>query len=172
MITFIVLLLNKLGHFSFLSKSHMLDFSSYIFMLCIIWGYFWFAEFAIIWYANIPEETTYYIQRMQGDDFKVLFFANIIINWFVPFMIMMPRKSRRSALTLKIIIPVLLIGYFIDLYVQIFPGVYGSRVIGFNEIGGFLGFLGLFALVVGYALSKSNLYPLKHPYWDECMEHH
>ncbi len=143
-IAFIVLIMNKLGYFPFLNKSHMHDFSSYIFMLCIIWGYFWFAEFMIIWYANIPEETSYYIQRMQGDDFRVMFFANIIINWFIPFMIMMPKKSRRSAITLKIIIPILLIGFFIDLYVQIFPGVYGSRVIGFNEIGGFLGFAGLF----------------------------
>ena len=150
----------------------MHDFSSYIFMLCIIWGYFWFAEFMIIWYGNIPEETTYYIQRMQGDDFKVLFFANIIINWFIPFMIMMPKKSRRSPVTLKIIIPVLLIGFFVDLYVQIFPGIYGARVIGFNEIGGFLGFAGLFSLVVGYALSRANLYPKQHPYMEECMEHH
>lgn len=172
LITFIVLLLNSLGYFSFLNKSHMHDFSSYIFMLCIIWGYFWFSEFMLIWYGNIPEETTYYIQRMQSDDFKVLFFANIIINWFIPFMIMMPKASRRSPVTLKIVIPILLVGFFIDLYLQIFPGVYGSRVIGFNELGGFLGFLGLFALVVGYALSKSNLYPMKHPYWDECMEHH
>lgn len=171
-ITFIVLLLNQFGYFPFLTKSHMHDFSSYIFMLCIIWGYFWFAEFMIIWYGNIPEETGYFITRMQTDNWRIFFFANLIINWFIPFMIMMPAKSRTSKLTLKIIIPVLLVGMFIDLYLQIFPGIVGKQVLGFNEIGGFIGFAGIFILVVGYALSKANLYPKNHPYMEECLGHH
>lgn len=171
-IAFIVLLLNQFGYFRFLNKSHVHDFSSYIFMLCIIWGYFWFAEFMLIWYANIPEETVYFVTRMQTGEWRILFFANIIINWFIPFAIMMPAAARRSKLTLKIVIPVLLVGMFIDLYLQIFPGVVGKQVLGFNEIGGFLGFLGLFMLVVGYVLSKANLYPKQHPYMEECLAHH
>lgn len=171
-ITFIVLILNKLGYFPFLSKNHLHDFSSYIFMLCIIWGYFWFVEFMIIWYGNIPEETGYFITRMQTEDWRIFFFANLIINWFIPFMIMMPARARKSKLILKIIIPVLLIGLYIDLYLQIFPGVVGRQVLGFNEIGGFIGFAGLFILVVSYTLSKSNLYPKNHPYMEECLDHH
>jgi hypothetical protein len=171
-IAFIVLLLNQFGYYKFLNKSHMHDFSSYIFMLCIIWGYFWFAEFMLIWYANIPEETVYFVTRMQTEEWRIFFFANIIINWFIPFTIMMPAASRRSKVTLKIVIPVLLVGMFIDLYLQIFPGVVGKQVLGFNEIGGFLGFVGLFMLVVGYFLSKANLYPKQHPYMEECLAHH
>lgn len=170
-ITFIVLLLNQFGYFPFLTKSHMHDFSSYIFMLCIIWGYFWFAEFMLIWYGNIPEETVYFVTRMQTEEWRIFFFANVIINWFIPFAIMMPAPSRRSKLTLKIIVPVLLVGLFLDLYLQIFPGVVGKQVLGFNEIGGFLGFAGLFMLVVGYFLTKANLYPKQHPYMEECLEH-
>ena len=97
-------------------------------MLCIIWGYFWFAEFMLIWYGNIPEETSYFITRMQTEEWRLYFFANIIINWFIPFAIMMPAASRRSKITLKIIIPVLLMGLYIDLYLQIFPGVVGQKV--------------------------------------------
>jgi hypothetical protein len=171
-ITFIVLLMNQFGHFRFLTKSHLHDFSSYIFMLCIIWGYFWFAEFMLIWYANIPEETTYFIVRMQTAEWRPWFFANMLINWFIPFAIMMPAASRRSKLTLKIIIPVLLAGMFTDLYLQIFPGVVGAQVLGFNEVGGFMGFAGLFVLVTGVALSRANLYPMHHPYMEECLEHH
>ncbi|MDT8431810.1 MAG: hypothetical protein RQ746_09830, partial [Bacteroidales bacterium] len=135
-IAFIVLLLNQFGYFRFLNKSHLHDFSSYIFMLCIIWGYFWFAEFMLIWYANIPEETVYFVTRMQTEEWRIFFFANIIINWLIPFAIMMPAAARRSKVTLKIVIPVLLVGMFLDLYLQIFPGVVGKQVLGFNEIGG------------------------------------
>src|SRR5665648_358272 len=48
-ITLIVFILYKKGYFPFLNKYHLHDFSRYIFMLSIVWGYFWFAQFMIIW---------------------------------------------------------------------------------------------------------------------------
>lgn len=171
-IAFIVLLLNQFGYFKFLSKSHMHDFSSYVFMLCIIWGYFWFAEFMLIWYANIPEETAYFVPRVKTEEWRIFFFANVIVNWFLPFTILMPAASRRNPWMLKIIIPILLIGFYLDLYLQVFPGVYGQQVLGFTEIGSFLGFAGLFILVIGHMLSRASLVPVKHPYLEECVEHH
>ncbi len=171
-ITFVVLLMNQRGHFPFLSKSHLGDFSRYIFMLCIIWGYFWFAEFMLIWYANIPEETAYFLPRIRGEGWSFFFYANIAINWFLPFALLMPKATARNKHVLKIIIPFLIIGQFIDLYIQIFPGTLGEQVLGFQEIGTFVGFAGLFMLVTGYVLSRANLYPDKHPYLEECKQHH
>ena len=46
------------------------------------------------------------------------------------------------------------------------------KIAGFQELGMYVGFAGLFMLVVGYALSRSNLYPLNHPYLEECKKHH
>lgn len=171
-ITFIVLLMNQRGYFPFLNKSHLGDFSRYIFMLCIIWGYFWFAEFMLIWYANIPEETAYFIPRMRGEGWTFYFFANIAINWFLPFVLLMPKATARSKTVLKIVIPVLIAGQFIDLYIQIFPGTVGRQVLGFQEVGTFVGFAGLFMLVVAWVMSRANLYPSKHPYLEECKNHH
>jgi hypothetical protein len=171
-ITFIVLLMNQRGYFPFLNKSHLGDFSRYIFMLCIIWGYFWFAEFMLIWYANIPEETAYFLPRVRGEGWRFFFFANIAINWFLPFVLLMPKATARNASFLKIVIPILIVGQFIDLYIQIFPGTVGEQVLGFQEIGIFVGFAGLFMLVFGWALSRANLYPKNHPYMDECKGHH
>jgi hypothetical protein len=170
-ITFIVLLMHIRGHFPFLNKSHLGDFSRYIFMLCIIWGYFWFAEFMLIWYANIPEETAYFIPRAQGE-WQFFFFANIAINWFLPFVLLMPKATARNKTVLKIVIPFLIVGQFIDLYIQIFPGTVGEKVLGFQEIGSFLGFAGLFMLVTGWALGRAGLYPSRHPYLEECKNHH
>ena len=170
-ITFIVLLMHMRGHFPFLNKSHLGDFSRYIFMLCIIWGYFWFAEFMLIWYANIPEETVYFVPRAQGE-WQFYFFANIAINWFLPFVLLMPKATARNKTVLKIVIPLLIVGQFIDLYMQIFPGTVGEKVLGFQEIGSFVGFAGLFMLVTGWALGRAGLYPSKHPYLEECKNHH
>ncbi|MCF8303050.1 MAG: hypothetical protein K9I94_07225 [Bacteroidales bacterium] len=170
-ITLIILLLNDRGYFKDLNKSHLLDFSRYIFMLCIIWGYFWFAEFMLIWYANIPEETMYIAQRWE-DGWIYLFYGNIFINWFIPFLFLMSRDIDRSKLGLKIISIILIFGYWIDLYIQIFPGTVGEFSIGFIEIGAFLGFGGLFALLTGIALSRAALIPKNHPYLEESLYHH
>ncbi|MCK4750170.1 MAG: hypothetical protein KAT15_24105 [Bacteroidales bacterium] len=78
----------------------------------------------------------------------------------------------RNKTVLKIVIPFLIIGQFIDLYIQIFPGTLGEQVLGFQEIGIFVGFAGLFMLVTGYMLTRANLYPVNHPYLEECKEHH
>ncbi len=171
-ITFIVLLMHLKGHFPFLNKSHLGDFSRYIFMLCIIWGYFWFAEFMIIWYGNIPEETAYFLPRVRGEGWRFFFFANIAINWFLPFVLLMPKATAKNAVVLKTVIPFLIAGQFIDLYVQIFPGTIGEQVLGFQEIGTFVGFAGLFMLVIGWVLSRASLYPVNHPYLEECKHHH
>jgi hypothetical protein len=50
--------------------------------------------------------------------------------------------------------------------------VLGERTVGFTEVGGFMGFAGVFILVVARALSKANLYPKQHPFLEECLEHH
>jgi hypothetical protein len=171
-ITFIVLLMNQKGYFPFLNKSHLGDFSRYIFMLCIIWGYFWFAQFMLIWYGNIPEETAYFLPRAQGEGWRFFFFANIAVNWFLPFVLLMPKATSRNRTILKIVIPFLIAGQFIDLYVQIFPGTVGEQVLGFQEIGTFIGFAGLFMLVTGWVLSRAGLYPVNHPYLEECKAHH
>jgi hypothetical protein len=84
----------------------------------------------------------------------------------------MPKATARSKVVLKIVIPFLIIGQFIDLYIQIFPGTIGEPVLGFQEIGSFVGFAGLFMLVTGYVLSRANLYPGNHPYLEECRHHH
>ncbi|PKP31145.1 MAG: quinol:cytochrome C oxidoreductase, partial [Bacteroidetes bacterium HGW-Bacteroidetes-17] len=61
LITIIIILLNKLGYFPFFNKYHLQDLTKYIFILSIIWAYTWFSQYILIWYANIPEETVYYV---------------------------------------------------------------------------------------------------------------
>ncbi len=169
-ITLIVIILNKVGHLPMLNRSHLHDFSRYIFMLAIIWGYFNFVEFMLIWYGNIPEETIFYVSRSNGA-FGVLFFVNIIINWFIPFLFLMPRMTSRSKVFLLPVIVIMMVGQYSELYYYIWPAVVHEAKFGILEIGTYLGFLGLFALVVTNTLSKANLVPSNHPYLEESIYH-
>ena len=154
-----------------LNSSHLHDFTRYIFMTSIIWGYFNFAEFMLIWYANIPEETMWFVHRWDGA-FKILFFANIVLNWFIPFMVLMPRKYSRSKQIILPVIVVLIIGQYTELYYIIWPAAVGSAKFGLLEIGTFLGYIGIFSLVVSTDLAKASLVPKNHPYLEESISHH
>jgi len=169
-LTLIVIILYKKGYFPFFNKYHLHDFARYIFMLSIIWGYFWFAQFMIIWYGNIPEESIYYYVRWQ-EGWKVLFFLEIGLNWFIPFMVLLPVKASRNMTLITIVILFLIIGQYIDLFVQIIPGTTGALKYGWISAGMFLGYAGLFSLVVATTLSKAKILPFNHPYLDESLNH-
>ena len=169
-IALIVIILHRIGHLPMLNRSHLHDFSRYIFMLAIIWGYFNFVEFMLIWYGNIPEETVFYVKRSEGV-FGVLFFANIILNWFIPFLFLMPRMTSRSKLFILPVIVLMMVGQYTELYYYIWPAVVHEAKFGLFEIGTYLGFLGLFGFVVANTLSKANLVPKNHPYLEESLYH-
>jgi hypothetical protein len=169
-LTLIVFILHKRGYFPFLNKYHMHDFARYIFMLSIVWGYFWFAQFMIIWYGNIPEETAYYYVRWK-DGWKVLFFLEIILNWGIPFMVLLPVKASRNMTAIVFVIICLIIGQYVDLFVQVIPGTTGLLRFGWIEAGLFLGFAGLFAFIVAAALSRAKIIPSNHPYLEESLGH-
>jgi hypothetical protein len=170
-LTLIVFILYRRGYFPFLNKFHLHDFARYIFMLSIVWGYFWFAQFMIIWYGNIPEETIYYSVRWQ-EGWKILFFLEIGLNWTLPFLILLPVKTSRNMTVITTVILFLIIGQYLDLFVQVIPGTTGLLKFGWINAGLFLGFAGLFSLVVATSLSRANIIPANHPYLDESTNHH
>ncbi|MEI6749843.1 MAG: quinol:cytochrome C oxidoreductase, partial [Bacteroidota bacterium] len=170
-IILIVILLNEKGYFKELNESHLLDFSRYLFMLSIVWGYMFFAQFMLIWFANIPEETVYYAERWNHG-WKVLFYVNIIINWFIPFTVLLSQKMDKNKTVVKLICILLIAGQWIDLYDQIMPTLTGTPQFGIIEIGAFIGYAGLFALVVAKALGSADLVPKNHPYLEESLYHH
>jgi hypothetical protein len=170
-ITLIIILLNKMGYMPFLNKAHLKDFSKYIFILSIIWTYLWFSQYILIWYANIPEETVYYFPRTRGE-FKPLFYLELILNFAIPFALLLSNYLVSHKNTLLAICIVIIFGHWIDLYLQIIVGTYGKLEIGLIEIGSFIGFAGMFAFVVAHALKAAPMVPRNHPYLEESLGHH
>ncbi len=170
-IALIVIILNKFGYLKILNRSHLHDFTRYIFMLSIVWGYFTFAQFMLIWYGNLPEETIFYVRR-SGGAFEVLFYVSIVLNWFLPFLFLMPRSSSRSKMVMIPVILLLIAGQYVELYYEIWPITVGSAEFGLLEIGSFLGYAGLFTWVVMTWLAKASLIPVNHPYLKESIAHH
>ncbi|WP_257658335.1 quinol:cytochrome C oxidoreductase [Parapedobacter lycopersici] len=170
-ITLIIIQLNKRGYLSWVNENHLHDLGKLIFGFSIFWTYVWFAQFMLIWYANIPEETVYFYKRWEPE-YKPWFWINILINFVAPVLILVNRDFVRNRNMLAFVCILLLAGHWLDYYIMVMPGTVEShRGFGWIEIGAALGFVGLFSFLVLNKLSKHALAPAKHPFLEESLHH-
>jgi len=170
-ITLLVLHLKSKGLLPEVNENHIHDLGKFMFAFSVFWTYLWFSQFMLIWYSNIPEEVTYYMDRFEN--YKFLFIFNLFLNFFFPFLVLMKRASKRNYALLKVVGVVILIGHWSDNFVMITPGVLKDHWhLGWVEIGTMLGFLGLFGFVI---LSKLASRPVDNPthiFYEESVHHH
>ena len=171
---FILLLtfwLKGLGYLSFVNESHIHDMGKWMFAISFLWTYLFFSQFMLIWYANIPEEVTYYLDRFG--DYKWILWTTVAVNFVVPIILLMSREAKRSKWTILIIGSILFIFHWVDVFILVMPGsVFDHWTIGWLEVGMFLTFLGLFIFTVLRTISKAPLLVKNHPYLDENLHHH
>ncbi len=171
MIILILIFLKSQGYMNHVNKEHIHDLGKYLFAFSILWMYLWFSQYMLMWYSNIPEETVYFVERLKNHN--TLFFANLIFNFLLPFLILMARNSKRVNWILAIAALLVFAGHWVDYFLAIMPGMAGEQTnIGFYEIGLTVGYLGLFLLVVFHTLTKASLVPENHPFYKESLDYH
>jgi hypothetical protein len=146
-----------------LTGDHLHDLGKLLFAFSVFWMYIWFSQYMLIWYTNIPEETSYFVRRVHGGWF-VLFLANVVLNWLVPFVVLLRRDAKRRRLTLGLVAAIVLVGRWLDVYLLIFPSVVGETPrIGLWEIGLTAGGIAAFGLVLTWILKGAPAVPLADP---------
>ncbi|MCX2738946.1 quinol:cytochrome C oxidoreductase [Pontibacter anaerobius] len=174
-ITLTVIILKQNGYLKMVNSNHLHDLGKFVFAFSIFWTYIWFSQFLLYWYANIPEESIYFIERLGGNEghFAWIFFMNLVVNFVLPFLVLMTRDAKRQMIMLKIVTIAILIGHWFDFYLMMMPGTLRTDAgLGFIEIGTALIFLGVFLLTFTKGLTKTSLVPVNHPFLEESVHHH
>jgi hypothetical protein len=154
-----------------LTADHRHDLGKLLFAFSVFWMYIWFSQYMLIWYTNIPEEASYFVRRAHGGWF-VLFLANVVLNWLVPFLALLRRDAKRHRQTLALVAAVVLVGRWLDVYLMIFPAVVGETPrIGVWELGLTAGGLGGFGLVLVWVLKAAPIVPVADPDLVEALQH-
>ncbi len=151
---------------------HLHDLGKLLFAFSTFWMYIWFSQFMLIWYANIPEETVYFIPRMQGA-WQPLVFATVALNWVVPFVVIMGRPAKRHAGILTKVAGLVLVGRWLDLYVMVLPTVSpGVPPFGLWEVAGVMLVVGVFVRAFAKAFQQAAPVPLRDPFLSESLHYH
>ncbi|MFD1628733.1 quinol:cytochrome C oxidoreductase [Pseudopedobacter beijingensis] len=171
-IAIVTILLKKNGYLGWINENHIHDLGKFMFAFSIFWTYVWFAQFLLIYYANMPEETVYFYKRFEPE-YLPWFWLNLILNFVSPLLILMTRDAKRKMNVILCVAILLICGHWLDYYMMIMPGtVEEHRGFGLIEIGIFLGFVGLFTYLMLNTLSKVALAPKNHPFLEESVHHH
>jgi hypothetical protein len=170
-IAIISLYLKAKGYLEIVNTSHIHDLVKFMFGFSVFWTYLWFSQFMLIWYANIPEEVTYFVTRIN--DYTITFWGAVVLNFVFPILILINTDFKRIP---EIVVGagiIILFGHYIDFFNMIMPATVGDQwFIGVSEIASMLFFLGLFIYVVFTALTKAPLIPKRNPYIEESKHFH
>ncbi len=169
-----VIILKEKGYLANVAESSIHDLGKLMFGFSIFWTYVWFDQYLLIFYANLPEETIYFEERLNGFGGRYLapFFASLILNFLFPLLILMARGSKRNYTFLKLACGAILMGHWFDFYQMLMPGIAKDQGgIGLIEWGTTLSFACLFIYFVANQLSKVNIYPKNHPFLEESLHH-
>jgi hypothetical protein len=170
-ICLIALYLKSKGYLEHVNTSHIHDLAKFMFGFSVFWTYLWFSQFMLIWYANIPEEVTYFVTRIEL--YNLPFFGAVVMNFLFPVLILINTDFKRISWILVMAGVVILLGHYIDFFNMIMPGTVGDKwFIGVSEIASVLFFLGLFIYVVFTALTKVPLLPKRNPFIEESKHFH
>lgn len=172
-ITLVVVLLKEAGYLKVVNANHLHDLGKFVFAFSIFWTYIWFSQFLLIYYANIPEETVYFIERLTTSPYSWIFFANLFLNFVLPFLLLMTRDAKRHMAMLKVVCPIVIVGHWFDFFNMVTPGVMKhDGTLGLLEIGTGIIFMAVFLWVVLTSLTKRPLFAKNHPMLVESLHHH
>lgn len=170
-ISMTTLYLKSKGYLENVNSSHIHDLSKFMFGISVFWTYLFFSQFMLIWYANIPEEVTYFVTRINN--FTITFWGSVALNFIIPFLVLINTDFKRVAPIVVTAGIIILFGHYIDFFNMIMPATVGnSWFIGIPEISSLLFFLGLFIYVIFNALTKAPLTPKRNPFIEESKHFH
>ncbi|MBL8140735.1 MAG: hypothetical protein JNM38_06485 [Acidobacteria bacterium] len=160
----------------FINDNHLHSLGKMVFAATGFWAYIYFCQHMLIWYANIPEETVYFLRRQENGWLPYLL-ALPALKFVVPFLLMVPRDAKRNPKKLVPVAILILFAQFWELFVMVGPAVsHGEAAAHAHlpvvEFAATLGFIGLFTLVFGWSLARHDAVPLKDPALTECLNYH
>ncbi len=152
---------------------HLYSLGGLLFAFTCFWGYIAFSQFMLIWYANIPEETIYYVQRIENGWLSVSW-AVVILRFVLPFFLLLGRGATMDGKRLVQVSVLILVGQVVDLYWLIMPSLApeSAPTFGWQELAPTVMFTGVLLLAAGVFLGRHKAVAANDPLFEKSKAFH
>ena len=152
-----------------LKPSHLRDLGNLMLAFVMLWAYTAFSQFLLIWYANIKEETPYYLVRQHGV-WGVIAGALIIFHFFLPFFMLLMRAIKDTPRTIAIVTSILIAMRFVEIYWLTAPALYGIRFyFSWMTIAALVGIGGIWFWFLVQQLKGQTIIPIHETWVEEAI---
>ncbi len=163
--------LQEKGYFrKYSTVEHRHDIGKLLFGFIVFFAYIGFSQFLLIWYADLPEETTFYHHRWDDSGWAKVSLSILFGHFVIPFILLLSRHVKRHALGLSVGAVIMLVMHYVDLYWLVMPTVDHHFHFSVVDLCGLVGPLGIAAFLVARQAAKGPLYPLRDPRLAETVK--
>ena len=154
-------------------RDHVYSLGALMFAFTCFWGYIAFSQFMLIWYANMPEETVYFVKRINNGWGGVTV-ALAFIRFVLPFFLLLSRQTKMDLGKLAGIGAFILFGQLFDLYWLVMPNYFGADGpgLGYQEIGPILLFSGVLLVAAGRFMRRNPVVASGDPSFEASRQFH
>ncbi len=160
---------------SYIGAKQFHDLGKLIFGFTIVAGDFFWSQFLVIWFGNLPEETEYVILRIREMPWAILSYIVLFCAFALPFVLLLGRGIKKNPNAMFGIALLLLLGMWLEKFLLIVPSIWheGTLPLGVTELFITFGFLAIFVLTYAFALSRHPILPVGDPLLrDELSSQH
>lgn len=169
--TYAAVSLGEAGYIPGINRDHYYSLGALMFAITNFWAYIAFSQFLLIWYANIPEETYWFMMRWSGN-WKYISIGLIIIRFAIPYAGLLSQPSKSDPKRLKQVSIIILLAHLFDLYWLVMPTFSNSIVLSWTELGFPVLIAGLIIIIFFRQAGKHNLVPVGDPKLKRGLDFH
>jgi len=162
----------RLGLGPYIRPLHLHNLGKLLLGFCLITADFFYVQFFITWYGNLPEETHFVLQRVRGLPWEPLAWTVLIVCFAVPFVILLSRRIKMKHGFMVALSLLILVGMWLERFLLIAPSLWkeNSLPLGIMELLISAGFFGLVALCMLIFLNSFPLLPVSDPLFWKGLE--
>ena len=152
--------------------SHFHDWGNLLLTLVMLWTYFAFSQYLIIWSANLPEETTWYVARKHGG-WGIIALGIVILQFAFPFLTLLSRAAKTSPQKLALLAVLILAMRVVDVIWLVEPSFNRERFhLSWMDLVAPIAMGGLWIATFAWQLQKRSLVPINDPQLEQALTAH
>jgi Ni/Fe-hydrogenase subunit HybB-like protein len=166
--------LKALGLRDTIHPHYLHDLGKLVFAFCIFTGYLFYAQFLVIWYGNLPEETRYVILRVKLTPWEPVAWITLGMIFVIPFVLLLGRKIKMNPLPMMILSGIILAGMWLERFILVAPSTWKGEGIPVGLLEALItaGFFGTVGLSIIIFFRRVPLLPISDPLFHKAMAPH